>query len=247
MADQTLFLISSALGIGPALLLMWLSLRRFDYPNVEKTLFDDRKVFFALAVGLVLGTVSSVFSLYSGAVSFVGVILTLSIVILFEESFKLVYLNRKGYRTNFASTYYGLALGLGIAATLILATGLRNPDFPSSAITFTLLVAYSFSLCTIEATTGAIIGYGCSRGEPWSNFFLALFIRFFYTFVSIPFLLGSDLSPDWLVMLSLIASVAVGVSLYYYSYVEILPGTLPPDLRRLLRKGRKARMRARKN
>lgn len=247
MADQTLFLISGAIGIGPALVLLWLSLKRFDYPNVEKTLFDDRKVFFALAVGLIMGTVSSVFSLYTSPGSVIDVVIVLIVVIMFEESFKLVYLNRKGYRTNFASTYYGVSLGLGMAATVVLATGMRSLADTLSPVTLVLLVVYAVGVCTTYVTTGAIIGYGCSKGEPWNNFFLAVFIRAFYTFVSIPFLLGSPPNPEWLVLLSLGVSVAVGIALYYYVYIDILPGTLPPDLRRLLRKGRKARMRSRKS
>ena len=246
MADQGLFLISGAVGIGPALLLLWHALRRFDYPRVEKTLFDDRRVFFSLAVGMVFGTVSSVFTLYSQPVDITGVVIVLAVVVLFEESFKLVYLNRKGYRQNFASTFYGVAIGLGISSTVVLATGLRNPGYASSPATFALLVAYSFSMCTTEGTTGAIIGYGCSKGEPWTNFLVALFARFFFTFISVPFLLGSSALPDWLVFASLIGAVVVGAFLYSIAYLDILPDTLPPDLRRLLRKGRKERVRARR-
>lgn len=246
MADQSLFLISMLVGIGPALLVLWHALRRFDYPRVEKTLFDDRRVFLSLAVGLVLGTVSSLFSLYSQTSKIEGAVVVLISVVLFEESFKLVYLNRKGYRQNFASTFYGVALGLGISSTVVLATGLRNPGYTSSPGTFASLVAFSFSMCTTEAMTGAVIGYGCSKGEPWGNFLTALFARLFHTFVAAPFLFGTVFAPEWLVFASLVGAVVVGALLYLYAYAEILPDTLPPELRRLLRKGRKARVRARK-
>jgi hypothetical protein len=43
------------LGIGPALALLYLSLRRFDRPFTDYTLFDDRRVFFGLAAGMVFG------------------------------------------------------------------------------------------------------------------------------------------------------------------------------------------------
>jgi len=244
MVEQIHFLVAGAIGIGPALFLLWHSLRRFDYPRVEKTLFDDRKVFFALAVGLVFGTISSLVSLYSQAHDLAAIIIVLLVVILFEESFKLVYLNRKGYRMNFASTFYGFSLGVGVAATVMLATGLRNPDLPDIPLFIALLIVFSISMNATEAMTGALIGYGCSKGEPWSHFFTALFARFFYTFVALPFLLA--IGDEWIQYLSLFAALAVAIYLYHYSYYEILPETLPPELRRLLRKARKARIRARK-
>ena len=242
MADQVSFLASGAIGLGPALFFMWHSLRRFDYPRVEKTLFDDRKVFLALAVGLVIGTVSSVFAVYSPQYDVTSVLVLIVFIMMFEESFKLVYLNRKGYRLNFASTFYGFSLGLGVATTVVLATGLRNPGTLLTAGTAVLLLVYSTSVSAAESATGALIGLGCSKGEPWSYFFVALFARFFYTLMAFPFLLSTG--PDWLLLASLFAALATGLGLYYYSYSGLMIETLPPEFRRKSRKSRRARLRA---
>src|SRR3989304_2397845 len=45
MATREDFFVALLLGIGPALAILWTSLRRFDRPRVEHTLFDDRRVF----------------------------------------------------------------------------------------------------------------------------------------------------------------------------------------------------------
>src|SRR2546428_125640 len=60
MASNVDFLVAFLLGILPGLVILWASLRRFDRPQVDHTLFDDRRVFGSLAVGLIFGTVASV-------------------------------------------------------------------------------------------------------------------------------------------------------------------------------------------
>ena len=52
-----LFLVSGIVGFGPALFLIWFSMRKYSYPYIEGSAFEDRKVFFLLAVGMVFGTV----------------------------------------------------------------------------------------------------------------------------------------------------------------------------------------------
>ena len=236
-----MFLASFAIGIGPALLLLWHGLRRFDYPRVEKTLFDDRKIFFSLAVGLVFGTISSLFSLYILLSGPASALVTIAGVAVLEEAFKLVFLNRKGYRGNFASTFYGFSLGLGVGATVSLAQGLGNPRLLSDPLSFVLLLMFAVSLSAMEGTTGALIGYGCSKGLPFSYLLRALVARFIYTVSAIAFLLGNV--DEWLIYLSLFIAVAVGLLLYYFTYVITMPDTLPPELRRRARKERRARVR----
>lgn len=241
MADQLLFLASFAIGIVPALALMWLGLRRYTYPRVEKALFDDRRIFFSLAVGLVMGTLSSLISLNLPRFDLASVLIALAATAMFEETFKLVYLNRKGYRQNFSSTFYGFALGLGIAATVVLSFGLGNPNLTTDPLTFILLAMFSLGFAAMEATTGALIGYGCSKGLPWSYLLRALFARLVYTIPAVPFLLS--LGPEWLIYLSIFASLGVGLSSYFFAHSITFQETLPPEFRRRARKERRARAR----
>ena len=242
MVEQSLFLASFALGIGPALFLLWHGLRRFDYPRVEKTLFDDRRVFFSLAVGLVFGTLSSLFALTLRRPDPMSAVIAVAGVAILEEAFKLVYLNRKGYRGNFSTTFYGFSLGLGVAATVSLAQGIGNPNLISSPLTFVLLLLFTIGLCTMEGSTGALIGYGCSKGLPFTYFLRALVARAIYTVAAGAFLLS--VGEDWLIYLSLFVSLGVGLMLYYFTYVITMPDTLPVNLKRRVRKERKARSRA---
>ena len=241
MADQLLFLASFAVGIVPTLALMWFGLRRYSYPRVEKALFDDTRIFFSLAVGLVMGTISSLISLNLSRADLISILIALVAIAIFEETFKLVYLNRKGYRQNFSSTFYGFALGLGIAATVVLSFGLGNPNLTTDPLTFALLATFSVGFAAMEATTGALIGYGCSKGLPWSYLLKALFARLVYTIPAVPFLLSIE--PEWLIYVSIFASFGVGLFMYFFAYSITFPETLPPEFRRRARKERRARAR----
>ncbi|HSA35259.1 MAG TPA: hypothetical protein P5202_01725, partial [Methanomassiliicoccales archaeon] len=57
-------MLAAALGVGPALALMFWTLRDYTYPKVERPFFDDRKLFGLLAVGMVIGVVVFVLQSY---------------------------------------------------------------------------------------------------------------------------------------------------------------------------------------
>jgi len=239
LADEQLrFAIAFVLGVGPAILLLWVSLRRFTYPLAPKSLFDDRKVFFAFAVGLAFGAVSSALT-YAISTSGLGLILPLIAVALFEESFKVVYLNRKGYRGRFDTTFYGVGLGLGSAASLIIASAfnanpglLQSPDVPALIATLALL---AFSLTTILASTGALIGFGTAQSKVLGYFLRAFLVRFSHLAILLFFFVARP-EEGVLALASLGASLGFAAVVYAFVYREILPETLPKDLRRELRR-----------
>ncbi|MCI4371485.1 MAG: hypothetical protein L3J78_02435 [Thermoplasmata archaeon] len=238
MASNLDFFVAFLLGILPGLGILWISLRRFDRPQVDHTLFDDRRVFGSLAVGLVFGTVASLFTLSLPRGDLPSFLAALAVTFVFEESFKLVWLNRRKYQGRFDTTFYGIPLGLGAAASGVVAAAwvslatLYNPE------TFALLVLYSGTLGLVNADTGALIGFGASRGDIWRSFLRALAVRFGHGLLLLPFLLGSQIGEPY-AAISAASSFGFALLVYYYVYREILPGTLPEELRRELRRERR--------
>lgn len=246
MATREQFLVGLLLGIGPALALLWFSLRRFDRPFVDHTLFDDRRVFGTLAIGMIFGVLSSALNFSVALAGILGSVLLLAGIVLFEELFKLVYLNRRGYRERFDTTFYGIAIGVGVASTTVVATVTwANAGEIFSAGVLPLVVLISVSLCFIHADTGALIGFGASRGDLWRSFFRALLVRFAHVALLSPFLIASGQAATLPVLvpavLGLLTSIAFAAIVYEYVYAIVLPGTLPEDLRRELRRERRAR------
>ena len=238
LADEQLRLgIALAIGIGPALLAMWHSLRRFDYPLAPKALFDDRRVFFALAVGLAFGVFASVLTVMV-ATTGIGIILTLLAVALFETSFLVAYLNRRGYRGRFDTTFYGASLGIGVSATLVMASVYTtNPQIASRPDWFAFLVPFSLSTALAFASVGSLIGFGAAHERVLRYFPRAYLVRASHLLVLTFFFLGGDPSSSVVLsVISLAASLVFAGVIYWFVYHSVLPETLPKDIRRSLRK-----------
>jgi hypothetical protein len=235
MASNLDFLVAFLLGIGPGLVILWFSLRRFDRPHVSHTLFDDRRVFGSLAVGLVFGTIASLFARFLSGGNLVSVIVAVAVTLVFEESFKLVWLNRRSYQGRFDTTFYGIPLGVGAAASGFVATALVNRADLYVPEILALLVVYSIGFGLINADTGALIGFGASRGDMWGYFLRAILVRLAYGAFLLPFVLRIG------EVAALSVSTAAGFALlvYFYIYERILPGTLPEEVRRELRRERR--------
>lgn len=236
MASNVDFLVAFLLGIGPGLVILWASLRRFDRPHVDHTLFDDRRVFGSLAVGLVFGTIASIFTLSLPRFDLITFLIAIAASFVFEESFKLVWLNRRAYRGRFDTTFYGIPLGVGAAASGVVAAAWASRDILYMPETFGLLVLYSIGLCLVNADSGALIGFGASRGDMWGSFLRAIGVRFAHVAFLFPFLLQIEQPFS---AISAATSVGFAFLIYFYVYQRILPGTLPEEIRRGLRRERR--------
>ncbi len=235
------------LGIAPALALLYLSLRRFDRPFTEHTLFDDRRVFGGLAVGLIFGAVASLVdtSVLALAFDFTSSLIALFALYAVDELFKLIYLNRRGYRGRFDTTFNGVAVGVGTAATVIVGSvvwvslaQLRADQGTDLALDVLGLILFSVSLNLVHADTGALIGFGAAHGDFWPALLRALGIRFAHGAVLLPFFLAA---PRVWGLVSVGTSLALAGILYHYVYTQVLPGTIPDDIRREMRRERRAR------
>jgi hypothetical protein len=237
MVSNVDFLAAFLLGIVPGIGILWVSLRRFDRPYVDRTLFDDRRVFGNLAVGLVFGTVASIFALSIPRFDILSLVIAVAASFVLEESFKLVWLNRRSYRGRFDTTFYGVPLGIGAAASGVVAAAWASRETLYNPETFSLLVVYSIGLGLINADTGALIGFGASLGDTWRPFLRALLVRFAYGAFLFPYILR-DIGD---IYVAISASTAAGFALlvYYYIYRRILPGTLPEEIRREMRRERR--------
>jgi hypothetical protein len=236
VASNVDFLVAFLLGILPGLAILWTSLRRFDRPHVEHTLFDDRRVFGGLAVGLIFGSIASAFTLNLPRFDLSSLLTAIAATIVFEESFKLVWLNRRGYRGRFDTTFYGIPLGVGAGASGVVATAWLSRDTLYVPETLSLLVVYSVGLGLVNADTGALIGFGASRQETWMPFLRAILVRFAHAGFLFPLLVEV---PEPYAAMSAAASVGFVLVVYLYVYMRILPGTLPEEIRRELRRERR--------
>jgi hypothetical protein len=242
MASQADFLVAMALGVGPALVVLWFSLRRFDRPRMDHTLFDDRRVFGSLAAGMIFGAIASVLSVAAQQASLPAYLAVLALVLAFEEGFKVVYLNRRSYRGRFDTTFYGVPLGLGAAATAVAASAVWNPGSLYTVDTLVTLGVFSVSLGLANAVSGGVIGFGASQGDTWRPFAQAVGIRYAHFALLSPFVFLAGTSEGLLSAIGLVTSLVFALILYAWLYEYVLPGTLPEGIRRKMRRARRRRL-----
>lgn len=239
--------IASAIIVGvPAFAIVFHALRNYDYPVVEKALFDFQKVFFTLIIGFIFGAVANILrlSLPSGPDPLWILFLSFLGMAVVEESFKTIFLNMKRFSLKFDTTFYGLSLSIGIAAAMAFYDNystLSIGGLPHYALTLFALVLLSIGIIALHASTGSVIGYGSSKGDVFPSLLQAVVYRALYVLLIVPFFFIAYAYPDftWVGFAFLIASVLYAFLLYWRAYNLILPVSIPDDLKK--KKARKAR------
>jgi len=234
---DVLQLVSAVAGFGPAMFLLYFTLRDYTYPKAEKPFFDDRRAFMMFAFGVVLGMVLFAFETWGMSIGAAETVLMLILgFALMESLLKLVILNYPKFQRKVDTGFYGLALGLGISSTFTFASvyvfllDLESPTIAEGAIV--ALVGVLFVL--LHGSTTAIIGIGVARGDVKGYFPEALLIHVVFALLYESFFLVDLITPP-LNLVGLIGATAVVVYAYQKVHRQLLPD-LVKDAKRLAQK-----------
>ncbi len=193
MNNQTLLFMVSLFGIVPAMLLLYYILATYDEYFKDSTLY----VFFA--GGMIIGLITFVLQVlivYNNAHFFDFVDIAILLFVLafaaFEELIKYVILYLKWFQGGHATTYYGVAFGLGFGATPIIGIIYRdvylNPgNVLSNPFIIPTYLAMSLGYVGLNATTGGLIGYGSAKGIRWKMLLYALTLHIAFNFILLGF------------------------------------------------------------
>jgi hypothetical protein len=214
--------IAAAMGIGVALALMYWTLKNYTYPAVEKPFFDDRRVFGLLAVGMVLGVLIFAVQQYFPIEE---VLFALLFAVIYEVV-KLMVLNLKRFARKLDTPFYGLTIGLGMGGTVALGyiwgalTNLRIGDVAPTLVDYTIFMFWAIQLCLLNGSTGAIIGVGVTRGQPFGFLANAILVHLAYNLVMI----GFFTSPASLLgYICLAVATVITAYSYYRVHFQVLP------------------------
>nr|QOV09137.1 hypothetical protein HULAa36F11_00020 [uncultured Thermoplasmata archaeon] len=238
------FYYGGILGFAPALFLIWFSLRKYSYPYVEGSLFEDRRVFFMLAVGMFAGTfiyileqfLAPLYSYDDGIDLIMFVLVFVLAFPLIEDMAKFVILNFKGYEGRFDSTFYGISLGAGFAATWIVGYVLRivnTAKVDGTSVPFeSWLGLLFFSVCTslIHCSVGAILGSATGRKMGLKGLPSAVIPHMIFNLLLFPFLIYGQI---WYALIFLIP---ISFLIYHGVYTHTIPECLPPEVQKEARR-----------
>lgn len=248
MVDATDIVLAVA-SFGPAIGLMYFTLRDYTYPKVEKPFFDDRKVFGMMMLGLVLGMIFFFVDIaMATSIDLMTVLLVAFAVPLLHSLIKLAILNWPKLQRKVDTAFYGLAFGMGISATYAfsrMAYAVRYPELMGwegsiDILSMTMIVMMGAQIVLIQGSTTAMIGVGCARGQPWAYFANALMYALGYSFL----LYGSSLVIEPLGEIAALAMIMAIWVICIYAYWHVYKIDLPVliyDAKRGFKKHRRRR------
>jgi hypothetical protein len=189
---------SLLLGIIPALILLYISIKGWQGKFTEKTLF------IMFIVGIIAGFFIAIIQAQIG--------LTIDLLIIYpflEQIIKTVVLNLRRYHGKQETIIYGLGLGLGFGSIYPPASLLIPATNINSTVDLIYVLMGAIGLLFLHGTTGAIIGYGVYQEKLAKYYLIAVGILIIANVIRI------DYRIQWL-------NLVIGIILYIYIQKKII-------------------------
>ena len=214
------------LGIIPALILLYISLKGYEGH------YKDKTIFLTFIIGIVLGFIAALvlFLTFRG---FEGIILFIVLLAFFDQLLKTMVLNLGRLQEKKETTIYGLSLGLGFGSSftpfLIIAV---SSLITSDVYVLSLMTIGSLGIIFFHGATAAYIGYGIYIGRLTKHLLTAVIIQLPFNFI-----LGMTIiysRPNSLnIQLGLITVLIMyGSIFFWYVTKKIMPQILTKSMRR---------------
>lgn len=211
--------IAALIGLGAALILMYIVLRKYTYPAVEQPFFSDPTLFMLFAIGLVEGTVVLLVFSYAMvdaiiAKSWISMVVAICFGAI-AELLKLVTLNLKRFAGKSDTIFYGFGLGIGsgaaMATGLVYFFGVRG-QWATDVGSWILIFIFMFQYLLLNTATGLIIGEGVARYRSFEFFLKAMIFECIFQILFV----GAFIVPSSMYFLTYVILV---VDLAFVCYV----------------------------
>lgn len=214
--------LAALIGLGAALILMYVVLRKYTYPHVEQPFFSDPTLFIIFTIGLFEGTiVLLLFTYLMMDAIIVKDAMSMVVAILFgavAELIKLVTLNLKRFAGKSDTIFYGFGLGLGTGAAmavgLVYYFGIRG-GWGTDIGSWVVIFIFMFQYLLLNTATGLMIGEGVARYKAFEFFFKALLCEGIFQVLFV----GSFMVPTDMYFITIILLIIGLVFVCYLLYL----------------------------
>lgn len=211
------------LGIIPALIILYISLKGYEGH------YKDKTIFLTFIIGIALGFIAA----FVQSLTFAVAILYIILLAFFDQLFKTMVLNLGRLQEKSETTIYGLSLGLGFGSSftpfLIIAV---SSLITNDVYVLSLIAIGSFGIILFHGATGTYIGYGIYVGRLTKHLLTAVIIQLPFNFI-----LGMTIfysRPDSLnIQLGFVAGLIIyGGIVFWYVNRKIMPQILKQSEKR---------------
>ena len=204
------------IGIIPALILLYISLKGYEGQ------YKDKNIFLTFVVGIIFGFITA----FAQSFTLPGMIIFVVILAFFAQLLKTIALNIGRLQEKRATVVYGLSLGLGFGSAftpfLIIAAGSL---ITTDTYVLLLLGIGSVGLILFHGATGAYIGYGIYTGKLFKYLLIAIILQLPIGWITDMAIVNSTANSQYL-EISVAGSVIYGVVVFWYVIKKIMPQTL---------------------
>jgi len=197
------------LGIIPALVLLFISLKGYD------GYYKDKIIFLTFISGIIAGFISILIEWFTVGV---GVWFIILFPIL-EQLFKTVILNISRFHGKKETVVYGLSLGLGFGSIFIPFSIILTNVQGGNDLLIVLVAAGSFGIILMHASTGISIAYGVYTYKMGKYLIISILV---YLPVTFTIFLTALYNIGYLQ----VVLIAYGIVIYWYATKKIMPRIL---------------------
>ena len=202
------------LGIIPALILLYLSLK--NYENYYK----EEKIFLTFVIGIIAGFIAALIEIFTIQAG----ILTIILFPILEQIIKTMILNIRRLQGKKETVIYGLSLGLGFGS-IFTPVSLILSNIQTESLTLILSIIGSLGIILFHGGTGIIIGYGVYTGKILKYYIVTILLH-------IPLTLFFYLTGVYGLEQFQISLIFYGLIIYWYVTKKIMPQILTSTQRR---------------
>ncbi|EMR75430.1 hypothetical protein MBGDF03_00445 [Thermoplasmatales archaeon SCGC AB-540-F20] len=215
MNDFILPQASLFLGIIPALILLYISLKGYE------GYYKDKNIFLTFVIGIIVGFISALMEIFTISVGLLFIIL----FPIFEQLFKTIILNVGRLQEKRETVVYGLSLGLGFGSIFTpLSLIVANIQTVETSLIVSVIIG-SIGIILFHGATGTLIGYGIHTGKLSKYFILAVLLH-------LPVTGWFFLTDYYDVEYLQVGLILYGLIIYWYATKKIMPRILSQSQRK---------------
>ena len=206
------------LGVIPALIIMYISLKGYE------GYYKDKTMFLTFVAGIIMGFIVAFVQYFTLSLHIIFITILAVILAFFSQLFKTIVLNLPRFHRKSETPIYGLSLGLGFGSSftpsMIIATAATLTD---NVYILTLIIIGSIGIILFHGATGAYIGFGVFKGKLTRFLIISILLQIPFNIFLCFMILYSNINSIHIQIFFVFLLIVYGFLFFFYITKKVLP------------------------